>query len=173
MRLKQLRQSRGLTQAALAKELHVASNTLCNWENGKRTPDFDTLTKIADYFHVTTDYLIGSDENDIANIHQASFGNDLRDTLLPYYHKIWMKGAELGWVTQDELRQALQNLKFISEQKHSNNLYEALKHEAFRVIDIAIENRHTELLIEINKILMRFMDDLDTKIEVSRILSLI
>lgn len=59
MRLKELRIEHKLTQAALAKELNVAANTLCNWENGKRTPDAETLKRIADYFGVGVDYLLG------------------------------------------------------------------------------------------------------------------
>ena len=46
-RLKQLRKSRKLTQAELAKLLNVAQSTVGNWESGTREPDMETITKIA------------------------------------------------------------------------------------------------------------------------------
>jgi transcriptional regulator with XRE-family HTH domain len=57
--LKLLRTNRGLSQRQLAKELNVAPSTLAMYELDKREPDYATLRKIADYFEVTTDYLLG------------------------------------------------------------------------------------------------------------------
>lgn len=57
-RIKEIRQKRGITQAELAKQIGVAQNTLSYWENGKYDVDNDSLKKIADYFQVTTDYLL-------------------------------------------------------------------------------------------------------------------
>lgn len=58
-RIKDLRQRNGLTQATLASHLGIAQNTLSYWENGKFEIDNASLCKIADFFHVTTDYLLG------------------------------------------------------------------------------------------------------------------
>lgn len=58
-RLKQLREERNLTQAQLAKELDLSQGTIGNWERGTREPDFETVKTLADYFEVTTDYLLG------------------------------------------------------------------------------------------------------------------
>lgn len=58
-RLKELRNAHGLSQAAFAKKIGVAQNTVSNWENGNRLIDTDTVTKIADMFGTTTDYLLG------------------------------------------------------------------------------------------------------------------
>ncbi|NLT94915.1 MAG: helix-turn-helix domain-containing protein [Clostridia bacterium] len=57
--LKLLRTSRRLSQRQLARELNVAPSTLAMYELDKREPDYATLRKIADYFEVTTDYLLG------------------------------------------------------------------------------------------------------------------
>lgn len=57
--LKELRESRKLTQSDLAKELGLKRQSISNYENNGRQPDFDILNKIADYFDVTTDYLTG------------------------------------------------------------------------------------------------------------------
>lgn len=58
-RLKELRQLRGLTQKDFAQEFNISSGTIGNWESGARLPDYATLIKIAKYFNVTTDYLLG------------------------------------------------------------------------------------------------------------------
>ena len=62
LRLKQLRSEHNLTQTDLANILGIAKTTLAAYEQGKSEPSFETLIKIADYFNVTTDYLIGRDE---------------------------------------------------------------------------------------------------------------
>ena len=58
-RLKELRESQGLTQNDLAIHLHTARSTITLYENGTNEPDFRTLIKIADVFNVSLDYLLG------------------------------------------------------------------------------------------------------------------
>ena len=58
-RLKELRKSVGITQAQLADSLHERRATLSNYENKNVYPGFNMLIKLADYFHVTVDYLTG------------------------------------------------------------------------------------------------------------------
>lgn len=60
--IKDLRLNRGLNQVELAKELFVTKQTVSNWENGNLMPSVDMLIKIADYFSVSTDYLLGLDD---------------------------------------------------------------------------------------------------------------
>lgn len=60
--LRKLRISKGLQQKELAPLLNIKISTYCQYETGKRQPDYDTLKKIADYFEVSTDYLIGREE---------------------------------------------------------------------------------------------------------------
>ena len=59
MRIKKIREQRGLLQKELASALGIGQNTLSQYEGGKRQPDYETLCKIADYLGVTTDYLLG------------------------------------------------------------------------------------------------------------------
>lgn len=60
--LRKLRIAKGLQQKELAPLLNIKISTYCQYETGKRQPDYDTLKKIADYFEVSTDYLIGREE---------------------------------------------------------------------------------------------------------------
>ena len=57
--LKSLRKSRGLTQSQLGVSVGLSKAVVSKYENGMGYPTFDVLIKIADYFGVTTDYLLG------------------------------------------------------------------------------------------------------------------
>ena len=63
MRLKELRKKKGISQLRLATELNTTQNTISRYETGEREPGMDELIKIADYFNVSVDYLIGRTEN--------------------------------------------------------------------------------------------------------------
>ncbi len=58
-RLVFLRQKKGLTQVELAKEMNITRSALSLYELGKREPDFALLSRFAEFFNVTTDYLMG------------------------------------------------------------------------------------------------------------------
>lgn len=60
--LKNLRKSRNLLQKDMAKILGVSVSTYCYWEKGDFQPDNEALKKIADYFGVTIDYLLGYEQ---------------------------------------------------------------------------------------------------------------
>ena len=57
--IKELRKEKGLTQTALAGVLCTTQDSISLWELGKSLPDIPTLIKIAEFFDVTTDYLLG------------------------------------------------------------------------------------------------------------------
>ena len=59
LKIRELRNLFGLSQKELAKSLSIPQNTFSQYETGKRAPDFETLKKIANYFNVTVDYLLG------------------------------------------------------------------------------------------------------------------
>ncbi|WP_027414924.1 helix-turn-helix transcriptional regulator [Aneurinibacillus terranovensis] len=58
-KLKELRQKMKLTQEEVAKILNISRGTYAHYEINKRQPDFTTLQKFADFFNVSTDYLLG------------------------------------------------------------------------------------------------------------------
>lgn len=62
-RIRALREERGIRQTDLAEAIGVALTTISGYELGTRTPRIDVLTKIAEYFGVTPNYLLGEDEN--------------------------------------------------------------------------------------------------------------
>lgn len=62
-RLQHLRKQKDITQEEIAKYIGVTRPAYSAYEGGKRTPDYNTLQKLADYFNVTTDYLLGRTVN--------------------------------------------------------------------------------------------------------------
>lgn len=59
-RLKELRKEFNLTGEDLGKLFNVSKTAVSNWESGNRNPDIETLIKIANYFNVSVDYLLGN-----------------------------------------------------------------------------------------------------------------
>ena len=75
-RLKALREERGLRQVDLANAIGVALTTISGYELNTRTPRIEVLTKIADFFGVTPNYLLGEDE-DLSQL-EAEFPDGIR-----------------------------------------------------------------------------------------------
>lgn len=95
IRLKELRENAELSQKALAKKLYVSQQTIAKWELNKSTPNPEMLCKIAMFFNVSADYLIGNKRKlDFKDINLSE--NDYK--LLEYYHRLnqedqeWIRG---------------------------------------------------------------------------------
>lgn len=61
-RIRELLKNEGLTQSKLADGIGVNQSTVCNWLNRKKEPSIESLWKLADFFDVSVDYLIGRKE---------------------------------------------------------------------------------------------------------------
>ena len=59
IRVKELRESEGLSQRKLAEEINVTSQTISAWEKGLQETDFDMLIAVAQYFEVSVGYILG------------------------------------------------------------------------------------------------------------------
>jgi len=62
-RFVQLLQEKGVSVYQVSKDTGITQTSLSSWKNGKSTPKLDKLQKIADYFDVTIDYLVGASDN--------------------------------------------------------------------------------------------------------------
>ena len=58
-RIKDLREDRDLRQSDLAAATGIDQRTISNYETGKSNPDSDALIRLADFFNVSIDYLVG------------------------------------------------------------------------------------------------------------------
>ena len=66
--IKSLRLSYNLSQVELASALGVSKQCISNWENDYIQPSVEMLIKIAKYFNVTTDYLLGLTDDNTVNM---------------------------------------------------------------------------------------------------------
>ena len=62
-KLRELRKLNKITMKELGKELNLAESTISLYENGYREPDYNTLLRMADFFHVSIDCLLGREDN--------------------------------------------------------------------------------------------------------------
>lgn len=135
IRLKELRELNKVSQQKLADSLSVARSTVAMWETGNSQPDNETLLKIASYFNVTVDYLLGREDikksppddwEDSLTEEQGAFLNsrdrrdialritDLRDDLASQ-NELYLSGEILDEETRELLQAALENAVVISK----------------------------------------------------------
>lgn len=71
-RLKKLRKQMGLTQTQLAERMGVTKSMISYYEVENRRPSPETLIKLAHIFHVSTDYLLGIESEQVLNVSNLS-----------------------------------------------------------------------------------------------------
>lgn len=81
-RLKALRTGKDLSQAEFGRIIKVSKSSINMYERGEREPGLETLERIADYFNVDMDYLLG--KSDIANRAQASIAATVAANIIPF-----------------------------------------------------------------------------------------
>ena len=67
-RIKALRESRGWTQAELARRMNMTRNGINSWEQGHSMPSPQRLVDLARLFSVSTDYLLGVEKHNTVNV---------------------------------------------------------------------------------------------------------
>lgn len=94
--IKQLRQARNLSQVDLAKALGVTKQSVSNWENNNIQPSIDMLIRLAQFFSVSTDFILGLDQRKYIEIngltdyqlaHVTAIIDDIRDNNMIHIQK--------------------------------------------------------------------------------------
>lgn len=67
-KIRQLRLAKGVRQEELGHRLGVSKQSVSNWENGNIMPSIEMLVRLADYFSVSTDFLLGRSEEERLDI---------------------------------------------------------------------------------------------------------
>ena len=70
-RIRELREDRDLRQIDVSKATGIDQKTLSNYETGKTNPDSWAIVKLAEFFGVTCDYLLGVSERNLKNMNDA------------------------------------------------------------------------------------------------------
>ena len=80
--IKLLRTARSMTQADLAKKLNITRSSVTAWEMGISVPSTTYIVELAQLFHVSTDYLLGLEQNSSIDI------SELNDTEIKIIYEL-------------------------------------------------------------------------------------
>ncbi|MCY8035592.1 helix-turn-helix domain-containing protein [Bacillus sonorensis] len=109
-RITALRKEAGLTQEQLAKRLNITRSALSQYELGSRNPDYDLLLKIADFFEVTVDYLLGKPKSvSVVKEEKASYNVDDPDLQIAF--------REASDFSEEAKQQAIDFIKYLKEKE--------------------------------------------------------
>ncbi|WP_087064239.1 helix-turn-helix domain-containing protein [Intestinibacillus massiliensis] len=101
---------KGVTPTRAALEIGLSKSTPTSWKNRGLTPQGDTLSKIADYFGVSTDYLLGNEQKE----KPTGKSVDISDEDI----KFALSGGE-GVITDEQFEEVKKFVQFIKERdKH-------------------------------------------------------
>ena len=116
-RIKQLSQKRGVIQEILAAELGITQQMLSKYERDITLIKVDILKKIAAYFNVTTDYLLG-----ISDVKRDIKGQmKLNETLDAYYDLVEVY-KDLDSYDQEMIWSIIQTVKKTSDKRKQDNM---------------------------------------------------
>ena len=106
-RIKLLREELGLKQEELAKALSVSPSAIGMYERNLREPNNELTLKIADYFNVTVDYLLGKSEirnpEELKNVRFANAG-----------------GLDVDGLDEDDMLELQRQIDYIKKMKNKN-----------------------------------------------------
>lgn len=91
-RIFELMDAAGINQTQMAKYIGVSQGNIGDWKSGRSSPKSDALVKIADFFGVSTDYLLGRTDSMAAPARSAE--DPTLTTLLGYYDRFNQEGRE-------------------------------------------------------------------------------
>lgn len=112
-RIKQLRENRGLIQEILASELGITRQMLSKYERDVLCIKVDVLKKIAEYFNVTTDYLLGISEvkRDLQGQMKMNKTLDTYYDLIEIYKGLDEYDQELVWSIMQTVKKTCEKRK--------------------------------------------------------------
>lgn len=114
-RIKQLRENRGLIQEILAAELGITQQMLSKYERDILCIKVDVLMKIAEYFNVTTDYLLG-----ISEVKRDLQGQMKMNKTLDTYYDLIEIYKDLDEYDQKMVWSIMQTVKKTCEKRKKN-----------------------------------------------------
>lgn len=136
-RVKKLAKNKGLTISKLEKELAFGNGTIRNWD--KNSPSIDKIQKVADYFNVSTDYLLGRVESP----NEYSIDNDSMPEIMKPFRSyftdfVFEPDTEYKVQTKEQIQ------KSIEEDLKKNNANDFENFE--KLINLLPENKKGRLI---------------------------
>lgn len=127
-RLKQLRERRNYSQVKVAKDLGLSNVQLSRYESGDRNPDQQTITALANYYEVTTDFLYGRD---------VFFTTD--------YSNVWNENA------LKTLGSMIQNYVGFEEYDQDFEIFDFEEWKSLSPNDVTLINEHFKMIVKLAK----------------------
>ena len=153
-RIKELRKNNNLTQQELADNIGVNRVTLTKWEKEYIEPNLETLSSIASYFNVSTDYLIGIEDNppidhlkelDSKSIEIYELIEKFYNEIEPKIYNILVK-LENQDIKCEDISELLNKIIFVSRRRYSIDIKPLVETMINRWIELE-ENK--KLLLEL------------------------
>lgn len=121
-KLKTLRKQRGLTQKELAEKLFLSQSSITRFEKDEILPTSETLSKIANYFDVSIDFLLDRPQppqKKNSNLEKAF--NEAIEELKDEETLLFMKNGDIDKETAELIKKALKNgVRFVNEMKRKD-----------------------------------------------------
>ena len=120
MKIKELRIRNNLSQTELAQIIDVSQKSVSDYEKGKTQPDFETLIKLADYFHTTVDNLL---DHEVPYLLDTSTLTDEQNELLEKIKQLSKENCQrvdayiTGLLVAEEEKQKILNFYNKGKQK--------------------------------------------------------
>ena len=128
-RLRELRRENHMTGDELGKKFNVTKTAISYWENGKSFPDEETIKKFADFFQVSTDYILG--KSDIRNPYEnhQRISESIKDDkeLLEFWEvlkereDLQLLFKQTKQMTEKDIRQIIKIIKAIEDEEDAQN----------------------------------------------------
>ncbi len=106
-RIKKLREKNNLNQLEFSKILNISNTTLSQYEAGNRTPSDEIKEKVADYFNVSVDYLLGRTEKFTSEVEKSKM--DKHNSL------------DVSNLPEEAIRQIEDYIEFVKQKYSSDN----------------------------------------------------
>ena len=88
MRLKDLRKGKGISQEQVAHDLGLSLRGYQNYEYGQREPNIEMILKLAEYYNVTTDYLLEKESTPLDQFENIIFTKEMENDMNTDYKKL-------------------------------------------------------------------------------------
>lgn len=130
-RIRELREQAGFnSQQSFADTFGVAQSTVGNWEAGKREPNYETTKRLAAFFHVSIDYLLGCD-----NLDQTIWTNEPISILFSMYSITVKQFSEISGLNYDLVDHLSTVATPLHEKCGKNPLYDSISDEQYKRIN--------------------------------------
>lgn len=128
-RLKELRAEKEITGEELGKKFNVSKTAVSYWESGRNFPGEETIRKLADFFQVSVDYLLGN--SDIRNPYEnhQRISESIKDDkeLLEFWEvlkereDLQLLFKQTKQMTEKDIRQIIKIIKAIEDEEDAQN----------------------------------------------------